>query len=98
MTENTKVLALTYFAKDGSYGSADGITVMETSLWSELDWQLIDECSDEQRITVARLITESYEPDADQAFIRKKLEDDYGFDFGPYEEAVEEEEQEPEDG
>jgi hypothetical protein len=81
MTEETKERTLTYFAQDGNYGSADGMTVMETTLWSELDWQMVDEVSDEHRATVARLITESYEPDADQEFLRKKLEEDYGFDF-----------------
>jgi hypothetical protein len=82
MTEEQKaVKVLTYFAGDGSYGSAVGLTVMETTLWSVLDWQLIEEAGDEHRATVARLITESYEPDADQAFLRKKLEEDYGFDF-----------------
>lgn len=81
--KNKRVLS--YFAEDGSYGSADGITVMETTLWSQLDWQMIDEVSDEHRATVARLITETYEPDADQAFLRKKLEEDYGFDFSSHE-------------
>lgn len=85
MNEEPKVVGLTYFAQDGNYGSADGITVMETTLWSQLDWQMIDEVSDEHRATVARLITESYEPDADQAFLRKKLEEDYGFDFSAQE-------------
>ena len=81
MTEEPKARSLTYLAQDGNYGSADGMTVMETTLWSELDWQMVDEVSDEHRVTVARLITESYEPEADQAFLRKKLEEDYGFDF-----------------
>jgi len=85
MTEQPNERTLTYFAGDGSYGSADSLTVMETTLWSDLDWQLIDEASDEARATVARLITESYEPDADQEFIRKKLEKDYGFDFSDHE-------------
>lgn len=77
--------SLNYFATDGNYGSADGILVLETTGWSELDWQMIEEVSDEHRPAVARLIVESYEPDADQEFIRKKLEDDYGFDFSEHE-------------
>lgn len=85
MTDETKAKSLTYFAQDGNYGSADGMTVMETTLWSELDWQMVDEASDEHRVTVARLIAESYEPDADQEFLRKKLEEDYGFDFSSHE-------------
>jgi hypothetical protein len=83
--EKTIQRVLTYFAGDGSYGSADGITVMETTLWSELDWQMVEEVSDEHRATVARLIAESYEPEADQSFIRKRLEEDYGFDFSAQE-------------
>lgn len=79
---------LTYFAYDGSYGSADGLTVTETTHWSELDWQLIDQTTDDARPIVARLIAESYEPDADQEFIRKKLEEDYGFDFSEHEPTV----------
>jgi len=81
----TLTRTLSYFATDGNYGSADGILVLETTSWSELDWQMIEEVSDEDRPTVARLIVESYEPDADQAFIRKKLEDDFGFDFSEHE-------------
>lgn len=77
--------SLSYFAQGGNYGSADGILVLETTGWSELDWQMIEEVSDEHRPAVARLIVESYEPDADQEFIRKKLEDDYGFDFSGHE-------------
>lgn len=80
-----KVRSLSYFAEDGNYGDASGILVMETTHFSELDWQMLDECSDSQRTSVARLIVESYEPDADQAFIRKKLEEDYGFDFSEHE-------------
>lgn len=84
-TETERQVSLTYFAQDGNYGSADGITVMETTLWSELDWQMVEEVGDEHRSMVARLITESYEPGADQAFIRKTLEEKYGFDFAEHE-------------
>jgi len=83
MSEET-VRSLSYFATDGNYGSADGILVLETTGWSELDWQMVEEVSDEHRPAVARLITESYEPNADQAFIRSKLEE-FGFDFSQYE-------------
>jgi hypothetical protein len=79
-----KIRSLSYFAEDGSYGDASGILVMETTHFSELDWQMLQDCSDEQRTTVARLIVESYEPEADQKFIREKLEE-FGFDFSDYE-------------
>lgn len=76
---------LSYFATDGSYGNADGLVVMETTHWTELDWNLIDGAMDDARPTVARILTESYEPGADQALLRKKLEEDYGYDFSQYE-------------
>jgi hypothetical protein len=79
-----KIRSLSYFAEDGSYGDASGILVMETTHFSELDWQMLEDCSDEQRTTVARLIVESYEPEADQKFIREKLEE-FGFDFSGHE-------------
>lgn len=84
MSEQETVRALSYFAEDGSYGDASGILVMETTHFSELDWQMLQDCSDEQRTTVARLIVESYEPGADQKFIREKLEE-FGFDFSEHE-------------
>jgi hypothetical protein len=80
-----KVRSLSYFAEDGSYGDASGLLVLETTHWSELDWQLIDMARDEARPTVARILTESYEPGANQELLRKKLEEDYGFDFSEHE-------------
>jgi hypothetical protein len=80
-----KVRSLSYFAEDGSYGGASGLLVLETTHWSELDWQLIDMARDEARPTVARILTESYEPGANQELLRKKLEEDYGFDFSEHE-------------
>lgn len=53
--------ALSYFAFDGNYGDASGLTVIETTHWSELDWQILDAASDSYRPDVARLIAESYE-------------------------------------
>jgi hypothetical protein len=94
MSETTR--ALSYFAEDGNYGNAGGMTIMETTHWTELDWEIIEQVSDEHRPVVARLLTESYEPDADGDFIRKELEEKYGLDFGFADE--EPEEFEPEDG
>lgn len=74
MTEENEVKrTISYFAADGNYGDAAGLTVMETTHWSELDWNLVDQVSDYNRTEVARLITESYEADADQDFIKNKL-------------------------
>jgi hypothetical protein len=84
MTEEPKAKTLSYFAEDGSYGDASGMLVLETTHFSKLDWQMIHDCSDEQLTAVARLIVESYEPGADQKFIREKLEE-FGFDFSEHE-------------
>ena len=35
-----------YFAKDGSYGHAEGIEIIETEKWTEDDWDLIAETAD----------------------------------------------------
>lgn len=52
---------LAYFAADGNYGNAAGLTVMETTNWEEVDWEIIEATSDEHRPAVSKLITESYE-------------------------------------
>jgi hypothetical protein len=75
---------LHYFASDGNYGSADGYVVMETTYWSEIDWEIIESATDEYRPIVARLITESYEPDADEAGLRMMFER-YGVDLSIFE-------------
>ena len=76
--------SLSYFAPDGNYGSADGYVVMETTWWTDIDWEIIEEASDEHRPMVARLITESYEPDANEEALRTAFEQ-YGIDLSKYE-------------
>lgn len=49
---------LSYFGKDGNYGSADGLVVLDTTTWSDADFSLLDQASDELRPTAARLIAE----------------------------------------
>jgi len=43
----------TYFAKDGSYGDASGLVILDTSKWTEETWQMIEETSDGFRSTRA---------------------------------------------
>ena len=43
----------TYFAKDGSYGDASGLVIVDTSKWTEDTWQMIRECSNRFRATRA---------------------------------------------
>lgn len=38
-----------YFASDGSYGYADGLVIVDTSMWTEEQWQMIHETSDSFR-------------------------------------------------
>ena len=45
-----------YFAEDGSYGSAGQLAVIDTSDWDDHDWQLIESASDDERVYVAREI------------------------------------------
>jgi len=47
----------TYFAVDGSYGNGVDILVVDTSTWTEADWDAVDEASDSERIEVARNLT-----------------------------------------
>jgi len=47
-----------YFAEDGSYGSAGQLAIVDTSDWDDNDWQLIEEASDAERVYVARQIGE----------------------------------------
>lgn len=49
---------LSYFAKDGNYGDADGITVIDTTAWLDSDFEMIEAASDEFRPLAARTISE----------------------------------------
>jgi hypothetical protein len=54
---------LTYFAMDGNYGDAVGITVIDTRDWTDADFTMFDQVSDEQRPLLARVISEWIESD-----------------------------------
>lgn len=43
----------TYFAGDGSFGSADGMVIIDTRAWSEDDWTEIEYASENLRTRVA---------------------------------------------
>ena len=47
-----------YFAKDGNYGDALGLVVVNTSEWTEQDWVLIDEAMDDERPEIAQQMSE----------------------------------------
>lgn len=46
----------TYFAFDGSYGDSDHLVTIDTSDWTEDDWNEIDSASDDRRRTTALAI------------------------------------------
>jgi len=52
------VTSLTYFATDGNYGDAAGLTVVDTSDWTDSDFQMLDGVSDWQRVLAAQTISE----------------------------------------
>jgi hypothetical protein len=78
------VRTLNYFAEDGNYGNADGLTIMETTHWDDTDWEIIESAAEWARPEVARVLTESYEPGADEKVLRAKL-DSLGIDLTEYE-------------
>lgn len=47
-----------YFATDGNYGDASGIVVVNTSKWTNQDWELVDETMDYERPQIAKQISE----------------------------------------
>ena len=51
---------LTYFAKDGSYGDAEDILVIDTSKWSDEEREAIEMCADSARWDVAAQIDANY--------------------------------------
>ena len=45
-----------YFAGDGSYGSAENVVIVDTDKWTAEDWARIEEASDDERADIAREI------------------------------------------
>jgi hypothetical protein len=46
-------VGVTYFAMDGNYGDSHGMVTIDTSTWSQEDWDRIEMASDYDRIVVA---------------------------------------------
>lgn len=57
---NTYTADHLFFAEDGSWGSAEGIQIFDTSEWSEQDFAQLDNCSDDERISIAKQIRDKY--------------------------------------
>lgn len=51
---------MTYFAMDGNYGSAHGLVVIDTSGWTDKDWDRVESATDDDRFIVAVAIAEEY--------------------------------------
>ena len=49
-----------YFAEDGTYGEAGKLVIIETSDWTEEDWEEIEETPDWDRPRVAKIINKTY--------------------------------------
>jgi hypothetical protein len=49
-----------YFAGDGNYGGANDLVVVDTSKWTDEDWERIEETQDYKRSTVAMSVSASY--------------------------------------
>lgn len=47
-----------YFAQDGSYGVATDLVLVDTTDWSEDDWQLIEFSTDSERASIAQRLSE----------------------------------------
>lgn len=44
---------MTYFAMDGNYGDSHGLVTLDTSAWTQENWDAIEMASDHDRISVA---------------------------------------------
>ncbi len=65
-TMNTYTTDHLFFAEDGSWGNAQGIQIFDTSKWSEQDFEQLDNCSDDERISIAEQINNKYNTEGEQ--------------------------------
>ncbi len=57
----------TYFATDGNCGSAEGLVVIDTSDWTESEWDIILSAPDEERARIAQEISSFSDNDLSSA-------------------------------
>lgn len=65
-----------YFAKDGNYGDATDLVLIDPSNWENLDFRILDEASDDDRSRTAQLIQKWI--DAGRPEIMDDRSDTYG--------------------
>jgi len=68
-------MKMSYFAVDGSYGSADDIIIVDTGDWSEDEWDAVTMSTDTNRLEVVRQILDNAS-DAEQ--LELEFPDDAG--------------------
>ena len=51
---------IAYFAKDGNYGDARELFVLDTYLWSDVDWEEIMNETDNDRLATVWEIAKKY--------------------------------------
>ena len=56
-TRKDTPMAMTYFASDGNCGDAEGLVILDTSDWTEDEWDLILSAPDSDRVRIAREIS-----------------------------------------
>lgn len=74
---------LTYFAPDGNYGDAVGVTIIDTGDWLAEDFDLIEQASDSNRPEVARLISDWIQLDRNNKELEGRL-NQLGVDAATY--------------
>lgn len=52
--------ASTYFATDGSYGTAHNLEIIDTSEWTDADWAEVEHATDDTRADTASAIARRY--------------------------------------
>ena len=67
-----------YFAKDGNYGDATDLVLIDTSEWESLDFRILDEAGDDDRAHTAQLIQKWIDKG------RPEIMDDRSDTFGMY--------------
>jgi len=45
-------MSMYYFAEDGSYGEAEGLVIVDTTLWTEEMWEVVSTTCESDRLEV----------------------------------------------
>jgi hypothetical protein len=50
-----------YFAKDGSYGDAEGLVLIDTTEWTAFEWDQVEDAHDTDRVAMAKQVDELHQ-------------------------------------